>query len=155
METNHRIAAALCAACAGLVIAGCATPTNSNQVYYSGQTQREQIVRFGIVESVRQVTIQRPDSGVGTVGGAVVGGVAGSAVGAGRGSVVGAVIGAVAGGVAGNAIENAADRRPGYELTVRLDDGEMRAIVQDADEPFAPGERVRILSRGGVSRVTH
>ena len=53
------------------------------------------------------------------------------------------------------AIENSANNRPGYELTVRLDDGEMRAIVQEADEPFAPGDRVRILSRGGLSRVTH
>jgi outer membrane lipoprotein SlyB len=155
MNSKHRIAALLCAASAVLVVAGCATPSNSNQVYYSGQTQREQIVRFGVIESVRQVTIQRPDTGVGTLGGAAVGGVAGSAIGAGRGSIVGAIVGAVAGGVAGNAIENSADRRPGYELTVRLDDGEMRAIVQDADEPFSPGDRVRILSRGGVSRVTH
>jgi outer membrane lipoprotein SlyB len=136
-------------------MAGCATQSNSAAVYNPGQVQREQIVRFGTIESVRQVAIQRPDSGVGTIGGAALGGVAGSAIGAGRGSVVGAIVGAVAGGVAGNAIENSADRRPGYELTVRLDDGELRAIVQEADEPFAPGDRVRILSRGGVSRVTH
>jgi outer membrane lipoprotein SlyB len=136
-------------------MAGCATYSNSGAVYSAGQTQREQIVRFGVIESVRQVAIQRPQSGVGTLAGAGVGGVAGSAVGGGRGSVVGAIVGAVAGGVAGNAIENSANTRPGYELTVRLDNGEMRAIVQEADEPFQPGERVRILSRGGVSRVTH
>ena len=138
-----------------LAVGGCATQSNSSGVYTAGQVQREQIVRFGVVESVRQVAIQRPDSGVGTLAGAGLGGVAGSAVGAGRGSIVGAIVGAVAGGIAGNAIENNADRRPGYELTVRLDDGQMRAIVQEADEPFQPGERVRILSRGGVSRVTH
>jgi outer membrane lipoprotein SlyB len=155
MRSKTSIAALAAALFATALVAGCATPSNSNQVYYSGQTQREQIVRLGVVESVRQVTIQRPDSGVGTLGGAALGGVAGSAVGAGRGSVVGAIVGAVAGGVAGNAIENSADRRPGYELTVRLDDGELRAIVQEADEFFAPGDRVRILSRGGVSRVTH
>ncbi len=146
---------------AGLVLAvasavtGCATQSNSSGVYQAGQVQREQIVRFGTIESVRQVAIQRPESGVGTLAGAGVGGVAGSAIGGGRGSIVGAIVGAVAGGVAGNAIENSANHRPGYELTVRLDDGQMRAIVQEADEPFAPGERVRILSRGGISRVTH
>ncbi len=155
MKRNRQLAAMLIAASAVATMAGCATPSTSSQVYYGGQVQREQIVRFGTIESVRQVAIQHPDSGVGTVGGAALGGVAGSAIGAGRGSIVGAIVGAVAGGVAGNAIENSADRRPGYELTVRLDDGEMRAIVQDADEPFAPGERVRILSRNGVSRVTH
>ncbi len=155
MNRNMERSALLVAASALAVLAGCATPSTSSEVYGPGQVQREQIVRFGIVESVRQVTIQHPDSGVGTLGGAALGGVAGSAVGAGRGSVVGAIVGAVAGGVAGNALENSADRRPGYELTVRLDNGEMRAIVQDADEPFAPGDRVRILSRNGVSRVTH
>jgi outer membrane lipoprotein SlyB len=143
------------AATLAVVVAGCATQSNSSSVYSAGQVQREQIVRLGTLESVRQVVIQRPDSGVGTLAGAGVGGVAGSAVGGGRGSIVGAIVGAVAGGVAGNAIENSADRRPGYELTVRLDDGELRAIVQEADEPFQPGDRVRILSRGGVSRVTH
>jgi outer membrane lipoprotein SlyB len=29
------------------------------------------------------------------------------------------------------------------------------AITQEADEAFAPGERVRILSGGGVTRVSH
>ncbi len=137
------------------LMAGCATPSSSSAVYNASQAQREQIVRFGTVESVRQVAIQRPESGVGTLAGAGVGGVAGSAVGGGRGSIIGAIVGAVAGGIAGNALENSANNRPGYELTVRLDDGSMRAIVQEADEPFQPGERVRILSRGGLSRVTH
>ncbi len=136
-------------------VSGCATPSNSSSVYNASQVQREQIVRFGVVESVRQVAIQRPENGVGTLAGAGVGGVAGSAVGGGRGSIIGAIVGAVAGGVAGNAIENSANNRPGYELTVRLDDGTMRAIVQEADEAFQPGDRVRILSRGGISRVTH
>ena len=136
-------------------LAGCATPSNSGAVYNASQAQREQIVRFGTIESVRPVTIQRPENGVGTLAGAGVGGVAGSAIGGGRGSIIGAIVGAVAGGVAGNAIENSANNRPGYELTVRLDDGAMRAIVQEADESFRPGDRVRILSRGGVSRVTH
>ncbi len=134
---------------------GCATQSSSNAVYSSSQAQREQIVRFGVIESVRQVSIQRQDTGVGTLAGAGIGGVAGSTIGGGRGSIVGAIVGAVAGGVAGNAIENNADRRPGYELTVRLDNGEMRAIVQEATEQFSPGDRVRILSRGGLSRVTH
>lgn len=135
---------------------GCATQSSSSDVYTPGQAQREQIVRFGTIESVRQVQIQRQEnSSVGALGGAAVGGVAGSAIGAGRGSIIGAIVGAVAGGLAGNAVENSANRRPGYELTVRLDDGEMRAIVQEADEPFSPGDRVRILSRGGISRVTH
>ena len=155
MNIGQRLKTAAAVGLLGLGLAGCATQSNSGAVYNGTQVQREQVVRFGTIESVRPVAIQNPDSGVGTLAGAGLGGVAGSAVGAGRGSIVGAIVGAVAGGVAGNAIENSADRKPGYELTVRLDDGEMRAIVQAADEPFNPGDRVRVLSRGGISRVTH
>jgi outer membrane lipoprotein SlyB len=146
----------LMATLATVGITGCATRSNSGAVYSSGQTQREQVVRLGVVESVRPVTIEnRGEGGVGTLAGAVVGGVAGSSIGGGKGSVVGAVLGAVAGGVAGQAIENSAQRQNGVEITVRLENGELRAIVQTADEPFQPGERVRILSSGGSSRVTH
>ena len=44
----------------------------------------------------------------------------------------------------------------GLEITVRLDNGDMRAITQTATgEVFQAGERVRLLSSGGVTRVTH
>ena len=155
MNSTLRAFAMAASVMALVVSVGCATRSSSSAVYSSGQAQREQVVRLGVIESVRQVEIQRDQNGVGTLAGGAIGGVAGSAVGGGRGSIVGAIVGAVAGGVAGNAIENSANRRPGYELTVRLDNGEMRAIVQEADEAFQPGERVRILSRGGASRVTH
>jgi len=134
---------------------GCATRSSSGAVYSSDQTQREQVVRMGTVESVRAVTIEREKTGVGAATGTIVGGVAGSNVGGGKGAVVGTVIGAVAGGIAGQAIEGSANKRAGLEITVRLDSGEMRAIVQEADENFAPGQRVRLLSRDGVTRVTH
>jgi outer membrane lipoprotein SlyB len=58
--------------------------------------------------------------------------------------------------VAGNAVENAAATREGVEITVRLDNGDMRAITQtNTGEVFLAGERVRLLSSGGVTRVTH
>jgi outer membrane lipoprotein SlyB len=31
----------------------------------------------------------------------------------------------------------------------------MRAYVQEADEQFKPGDRVRLVSTGGTVRVTH
>jgi outer membrane lipoprotein SlyB len=92
---------------------------------------------------------------VGTGAGAIIGGIGGSAVGQGRGSAVAAVVGAVAGGIAGQAIENNRSRVAGVELTVRLDNGELRAIVQEVDgQQFKPGDRVRLLSQGGVTRVS-
>ena len=46
-----------------------------------------------------------------------------------------------------------ADQWP--QITVRLDNGELRAIAQEADEEFRPGERVRLVTGGGKTRVTH
>lgn len=112
-------------------------------------------MRMGVVESVRQVMIEGSKSGAGTVAGAAVGGVAGSNVGGGKGSTIGAILGAVAGGVAGSAIEQGVTKKQGLEITVKLDNGELRAITQEADEVFHPGERVRLLSGGGVTRVSH
>jgi len=144
----------LMAAAALATLGGCA-PSKSGSAYTRDEVRREQSVRMGVVESVRQVQIEGTRSGVGPAAGAVVGGVAGSGVGGGRGAAVATVVGAVAGGVAGQALEEGATRRTGLEITVRLDSGKMVAIVQEADEAFRPGERVRILSDAGVSRVTH
>ena len=139
---------------AGL-LAACATPPPSGSVYRYGQTQNEQVVRTGTVESVRNVTIVNPESGVGTMGGAALGGIAGSQIGHGSGSAAAGVAGAIAGGLLGNRVEANANQRPGFEITVRLDSGELRAITQAADEMFRPGERVRLLSDGYQTRVTH
>ncbi len=151
ISANLMIAGALAASA---VISGCAS-TSSGSVYSSSQARQEQTVRMGVVESVRQVSLEGSKSGVGTVAGGIVGGVAGSNVGRGKGSTIGSVLGAVAGGVAGNIIEEGTTRKQGLEITVKLDNGELRAITQEADEAFHPGERVRLLSGGGVTRVSH
>ena len=123
--------------------------------YSRDDTRREQTVRLGVVDSVREVKIDGTRSGVGAGAGAVVGGVAGSTVGQGRGATVGAVLGSVAGGVAGQAAEQGATRQTGLEITVKLDGGRLIAVTQAADETFKPGDRVRVLSDGATSRVTH
>lgn len=112
-------------------------------------------VRMGVVESVRQVTIEGDKTPVGALAGGAIGGIAGSNVGGGKGSSVGAILGAVAGGVAGSAIEQNASKRIGLEITIKLDSGQLIAVTQEADEAFRPGERVRILSGHGATRVSH
>ena len=135
-------------------LAGCAQGLGGG-AYTRDEARREQNVRLGVVESVRPVQIEGTRSGIGPAAGAVVGGVAGSTVGGGRGSTVAAVIGAVAGGVAGQALEEGTTRKKGVEVTVKLNNGALVAIVQEADETFRAGDRVRILSDGRTSRVTH
>jgi outer membrane lipoprotein SlyB len=136
------------------LLAGCAS-SNSGDVYTREQTRQVQTVQMGIVESVRTVKIEGTKTPVGTATGAVIGGVAGSTVGHGKGSTIAAVVGAVAGGLAGSAIEEGVTRKDGLEITVKLDNGTMLAIVQEADEAFNPGDRIRVLEGGGVTRVSH
>lgn len=142
-----------------LTMTGCAYNSSSADVYSASQAQREQTVRMGTVESVRAVTISSNDgrpSGIGALGGGALGAVGGSAIGGGRGSILTAIAGGLAGAVAGNAVENSVAKQNGVEITVRLDNGDLRAITQSATgEIFRAGERVRLLSSSGVTRVTH
>jgi outer membrane lipoprotein SlyB len=137
-----------------LLLTGCPAGLGSKD-YSRDQTRTVQDVQIGIVESVRAVNIEGTKTAVGPATGAVAGGVAGSTVGGGKGSVVGATVGALLGGLGGAALEEAATRQPGLEITVRLDSGKLIAITQAPDEEFKPGERVRVLSGGGTTRVTH
>lgn len=141
---------------AAALVSGCANYSNSGSVYAPGQAQREQTVRYGVVQGVREVMIQGSSTGAGTIAGGAIGGVAaGSTIGSGGGSVAAGLLGAVLGGIAGSAAENRITQRRGLEITVQLEDGDMRAITQEADEVFRPGDRVRLLSSGGVTRVSH
>lgn len=145
---------ALAAAALATVLTGCAAPGLGGGAYSRDQARREQTVRMGYVESVRDVKLEGTRSGVGPAAGAVAGGVAGSSIGRGRGSALGTIAGAVIGGVAGQAAEQGFTAKQGVEVTVKLDNGQMVAIMQEADETFRPGDRVRILSDGATSRVT-
>jgi outer membrane lipoprotein SlyB len=149
-----RSGAWLVAALGLLLLGGCAYPRGSYD-YRGYQVMGEQSVRFGIVDSVRPVSIHPGETGVGTAGGAVLGGIAGSHVGGGSGQVAGAVGGAILGGILGSNIERSANERQGVEVTVLLDNGRYISVVQEADEMFRPGDRVRILSGRGTTRVTH
>lgn len=150
-----RAALSLAVGALAVVASGCATQSSSPDIYRSSDTQREQTVRMATVESVRKVTIQRDNQGVGTVGGAVVGGLAGSTIGGGRGQDIATVLGAIGGAVAGQAIEQGSNKREGLEIVVKYDDsGETRVIVQEADVDLRPGDRVRVVSGGGRVRVT-
>jgi len=136
------------------ILAACAS-SNSGNVYSRDEARRAQTVKTGVVESVRAVKLEGTKSPVGTIAGGAVGGIAGSSIGGGRGSMIGAVLGAVAGGLAGSAAEEAITRKNALEITVKLDGGGLVAIVQEADEQFNAGDRVRIVENGGTSRVSH
>ncbi len=139
---------------AAVTVVGC-TPGLGGGDYERAEARRVISVRMGIVESVRPVKLEGTKSPVGTLGGAAVGGIAGSTIGQGKGAAIGAVLGAVAGGLAGSAAEEGITRKQGIEVTVKMDNGEMLAVVQeDGGEKFMPGERIRLLQDGRTTRVT-
>lgn len=150
MRTTQILAVSLLS----IFLAACAS-SNSGSVYSRDEARKVQTVKTGIVESVRQVKLEGTKSQIGTVAGGAVGGIAGSSVGDGKGSAIAAVIGAVVGGIAGAAAEEGITRKDGLEITVKLDGGGLVAIVQEADEVFNAGEKVRLIENGGTTRVSH
>ena len=137
-----------------MLLSGCATSLTGD-TYSREDARKVQTIRMGTIESLRPVRIEGTKTPIGAGAGAVVGGVAGSTIGGGRGSAVAAVIGAVAGGLIGAATEEGLTRTQGVEITVREDDGALRAYVQavEPNQVFRVGQRVRIASVNGQSRV--
>ncbi len=140
----------------GLALGGCASNLSGDS-YSRDEARKVQTVRLGTVEMLRPVKIEGTKTPIGAGAGAVVGGIGGSTIGGGRGSAVAAVIGAVAGGLLGAATEEGLTRTQGVEITVREDDGTLRAYVQEVQENeiFRVGDRVRIMTVDGTSRVAH
>ena len=143
---------------ASALLSGCPYNSSSPNVFGAAQAQRESTVRFATVESVRPVRISTNNGqpiGIGAAGGAALGALAGTAIGGGRGAIATGILGGIGGAVAGNAVENRVAMRDGVEITVLLDTGELRAITQAASgDFFQPGQRVRLVSSGGITRVT-
>ena len=141
---------------AALVMALGACATSSPDVVQRGDAQRMAQVQDGVLLSIRTVTIDGSQSGIG----ATVGGVTGAVAGATRGgsnaesNVIGLLVGA-AGAVAGNAIERMSTREEANELLIQLKGGERRAIIQaKGSETLVPGDSVLIVTTGGKVRVT-
>lgn len=132
-----------------------ACSTTSPDVVQRGDAQRLSQVQDATVLSVRPVTVEGSQSGVGAAAGSVIGGVAGSSVGGHRDGIVVGILGAVAGGVIGNAAERMGTREEAVEILVQLRNGERRAIVQaKGNETLEAGEPVVLVTTGGKTRVT-
>jgi outer membrane lipoprotein SlyB len=135
-------------------LAACAT--SSPDVIQRGDAQRMAQVQDGVVLSVRTVTVDGSQSGIGGVAGGVIGAVGGYAgSGVQRESQILGVLAGVAGAAAGNAIERFSTREDAVEILVQLKNGERRAIVQaKAAEVLVAGDPVIIVTTGSKVRVT-
>jgi outer membrane lipoprotein SlyB len=136
------------------VLGACAT--SSPDVIQRGDAQRMAQVQDGVVLSVRTVTVDGSQSGIGGAAGGVIGAVGGYAgSGVQREAQILGVLAGVAGAAAGNAIERFSTKEDAVEILVQLKNGERRAIVQaKAAEVLAAGDPVIIVTTGSKVRVT-
>ena len=139
------------------VVAGLAACASSSpDVIARGDAQRMAQVQDGVVLSVRTVTVDGNQSGVGAAVGGVVGAIGGyGGSGVQREAQVLGVLAGVAGAAAGNAIERISTREDALEILVQLKNGDRRAIVQaKGSEVLAAGDAVIIVTTGSKVRVT-
>ncbi len=153
MRTKLSTTATLLAALSLAFLAACST--TSPDVVSRNDAQRLSTVTDATVLSVRDVTVDGSQSGVGAAAGGVIGGLAGSSRSSGRESAALGVIGAVVGGVVGNAVERYGTREEAVELLIQLKNGERRSIVQaKGSENIQPGDAVILVTTGGKVRVS-
>ena len=148
----------LCLFGVALVLAGCATGSSSGREYSAKQSRQPLTVVEAVVQSVSAVVIAPEDNetGGGQVAGGLIGAIVGSGAGdrGGRNSQAGAVLGGVLGSLAGTKAQKAFQRKEGLQIIVRLEGGELLAVTQDADVPFAAGELVYVLRGNGETRIS-
>jgi outer membrane lipoprotein SlyB len=136
------------------VLSACAT--SSPDVISRQDAQVAAQVQDGVVISIRQVTVDGSQSGMGAAAGGVVGAVVGSGGSSIQREKIGlGVLAGVAGALAGNAIERMATKEEAFEIIVQLRNGERRAIVQaKGNETLLAGDSVIIVTSGNKVRVT-
>ncbi len=125
----------------------------------AAQSQTMQRILYGEILSAERITIRDQATGRGAQAGSTVGAVAGYALADGRDRWLGALVGGVLGGAAGNAAEKAKKKKPGWDLIIRLENGEEVGIQvpmkKRSKVVFSPGDKVRLTSGpNGETRVT-
>lgn len=135
------------------LVAGCSSaPSTTSGPSYSSYDSGNPAnsAMYGTIDSI---TVTRGVAATGTNGsgaviGGLVGGLVGNQVGSGNGRTAATAAGALAGAVVGNNVEanrNATAERDMYQISVRLDNGDYRTIVQDSVTDLRVGNRVRVV----------
>lgn len=136
-----------------LSLAGCSSaPSSNTYTYQQAGTIHE--VKMGTITGIRAIQIEKDETPVGNAAGAILGGIAGSTVGQGKGRAAATTAGSVMGGIIGSKVDKGIQTQPGFEITVQLDGGKLVAVTQAADQQFSVGQRVKVLTKDGVARVT-
>ena len=138
-----------------LPLSACA-PSHTNSTYSAYEMGQPAQVAYGVIVSMRRVTVQASNTGIGGLGGAAAGATAGSFIGNNdvRANILGAILGGIAGAVAGNAIESSAGQGQATEFIIREDNGNTVSVVQTNGQDFRVGDRV-VLTLGARTHIAH
>jgi outer membrane lipoprotein SlyB len=102
----------------------------------------------GQVQSIRYVEEKGKTSGVGLVAGGVLGGVLGHQIGGGTGRTVATVAGAAGGAYVGNKVEQNKNTKGHWEVSLKMDTGNMRTFTYSNQPTVHEGERVKLVDGG-------
>ncbi len=100
----------------------------------------------GTVENFRQVEVKGDGSPLGVVAGGATGALIGHQFGRGAGKDLMTIAGAVGGAFAGHEIEKNVRKKTRYEISVRMEDGSLRTLSQDAAPAWRIGDHVRVVN---------
>ncbi len=132
---------------------GCAS-SRSGATFSRDEALQAQRTFHGTVENVTAGRLEGTKSPIGAIAGGVLGGVAGHGVGGGSGKDIATVGGAIAGAAVGAIAEEKLTAKNALSITVKLDDGRLLTVVQEADNTFQVGQSVRVLeTEAGRMRV--
>lgn len=154
MTTTHRFAPLL-GFSAVLALSACTVlnpppPRSYPDETYQGNTQSQHNYSgYGVVTSIEGTQqgyrgIAGSGYGLGTVAGAVIGGVAGNQVGSGKGNTAATIVGSAGGAYIGHQLEKRNQPAPGYEITIRMSNGEYQTLSQATPGDLRVGDRVRV-----------
>ncbi len=156
MKSTSHIKSILSIVALPFLFVSCAQQSLTGDAYSRNEAGQAQDVKHGRITSIRYVRIEGGTT-AGTILGGVAGGIVGNQVGSGTGRTLATIGGAGLGAVAGSHAEKSMGSRQGIEIQVRLDGGGSISVTQEENprEPFAKGERVRVLTNGSRTRITH
>lgn len=102
-------------------------------------------VNCGTVSDIKTIEKEGEGSGLGAVAGGVVGGLLGHQVGGGRGKDLATIAGVAGGAYAGHQVEKKVKKTKSYEVSVKLENGQIEILPYDEQPPFAVGDKVKIV----------
>lgn len=155
LVTAPRQSICLALMCASTMVLNACTPALTGSNFGRNEVRVINEVYYGTIKHLRTVNIDGANTGQGTAAGAASGALAGNTFGgSGVNQAFATIGGGLLGGIVGSGAEEKISSSRGLEMLIVLEGGRPIAIVQQPGrDQFSVGQRVRVMSANGYSRV--